>query len=117
MGINKLLPEFPGGPMTSAKAGFDLLNPLLQGDETTDVDMGTLVYVCALKHKNTYNGGNYTPALREFHRRLTILTTLHGWKMNCIFDGQTPPEKRYEHARRSNKEDSIAITSQFILMC
>mgnify|MGYP001076129880 CR=1 FL=1 len=33
MGINKLLPEFPGGPMTSAKAGFDLLNPLLQGDE------------------------------------------------------------------------------------
>ena len=59
MGINKLLPEFPGGPMTSAKAGFDLLNPLLQGDETTDVDMGTLVYVCALKHKNTYNGGNY----------------------------------------------------------
>ena len=103
MGINKLLPEFPGGPMTSAKAGFDLLNPLLQGDETTDVDMGTLVYVCALKHKNTYNGGNYTPALREFHRRLTILTTLHGWKMNCIFD-----MGRHHQKKDTNMQD-VAI--------
>ena len=118
MGINGLLPELPGGSMPSTKTGFDLLTPLLHDEKNpADMDMGTLVYVCALTHKSTYNDGNYIPALREFQRRLTILTSVYRWKINCVFDGKPPHEKRHEHTRRSNTEDSISITSQFILMC
>ena len=104
--------------MPSTKTGFDLLTPLLHDEKNpADMDMGTLVYVCALTHKSTYNDGNYIPALREFQRRLTILTSVYRWKINCVFDGKPPHEKRHEHTRRSNREDSISITSQFILMC
>ena len=64
--------------MPSTKTGFDLLTPLLHDEKNpADMDMGTLVYVCALTHKSTYNDGNYIPALREFQRRLTILTSVY----------------------------------------
>lgn len=41
---------------------------------------GTLIYVCALMHREAYEGGDYVPAVREFLRVLIILTKLHKWR-------------------------------------
>ena len=57
MGITGILKELPGGDMkTSAYVGFDTLD-LLRG-VPVDIDTGTLLYACALRHKDAFNAGD-----------------------------------------------------------
>ena len=52
MGINGLLQELPGGDSkTSTCVGFEELN-FLRG-RPVDIDTGTLIYLCALRHKGS----------------------------------------------------------------
>ena len=67
MGINGLLQELPcGDSKTSTCVRFKKID-LLRG-RLVDIDTGTLIYVCVLRHKDVYNAGNYLPAAGEFPR-------------------------------------------------
>ena len=118
MGINGLLPELTGCSTQSTKTGFDSLSLLLHDEKSpTDVDVGTLTCICALAHRSTHDDGNYVPDLREFQRRLALLTLSCGWKVNCVFDIELPHEKRHDHVQFINLVCSISIASRLILMC
>ena len=94
MGINGVLTELTGSSMQWTKNGFDSLNPLLHDEKNpADIDMCALMCICALAHRSTHNDGKYVLALREFQRRITLLTSVHGWKVNCVFDREPPHEK------------------------
>ena len=116
MGVNGLLQELPGGDIkTSARVGFEKLG-LLRG-RPVDTDTGTLIYVCALRHKDAYNAGDYLPAAAEFQRQIISLNLLYKWDVTLVFDGRPPDEKRHEHARRRGDGDHIIIKAEFIAMC
>ena len=81
MVINDLLPDLPGGSMQRTKTEFELLNSLLYDEKNpVNVDIGALVHICALTHRSTHNYG-------------TLLTSVHGWKINCVLWRTTPWEK------------------------
>lgn len=42
---------------------------------------------------------------------------VYRWDIRVIFDGKPPSEKRFEHARRRDREDGVVITSLFIAYC
>ena len=67
MGVKGLLRELPGGDMKDQRVGFHTLD-VLRGEarHPVDIDTGTLIFVCALRHKVAYNSGNYVPAARDF---------------------------------------------------
>ena len=116
MGITGILKELPGGDMkTSAYVGFDTLD-LLRG-VPVDIDTGTLLYACALRHKDAFNAGDYLPAAAEFQRQIISLNLLYKWDFTLVFDGPRPEEKRHEHARRSGNDAHIDIKAEFIAMC
>ena len=79
------------------------------------------MHTCALEHIDTFNQGIYQPALSSFLGKLVSLRTAYNWDFTIIFDGQSPPEKAPEHARRQkSKKDgdkSIIITPLFVGMC
>ena len=76
MGINGLLKELPGGDTkTSTRVGFDKL-ALLRG-RPVDIDTGTLIYTCALRHKDAFNAGDYLPAAGKFQRQIIALNLLY----------------------------------------
>jgi len=115
MGITGIIKEFPGGDYNNdLKHGLDSCDVLK--NNRIDMDMGTLVFSCAIIHKAAFIAGDYKPAVTEFQRRLVLLTGVYGLDINCVFDGQRPYEKRHEHARRSNSS-GITITSNYIAMC
>ena len=80
MGISGLLKELPGGDMKAQRSGFGTLDAL-RGDQRhpVDIDAGTLIFVCAIRHKEAYNSGDYTPAARDFQRQLITLDLIHRW--------------------------------------
>ena len=117
MGIKDLLPELPGGHSSESKTSFNLLEMFKDRGRPADIDVGTLIYICAIRHKPAFLQRDHTPSLREFQRQLIILNSIYRWDFTCIFDGFPPPQKKHEHARRQMKEDSIAITSDFIILC
>lgn len=54
MGIEGLLPELPGGAMSSQQTGFSKLTMLQCGSKKVDIDSGTLyLYVPLCIKKNT----------------------------------------------------------------
>ncbi|KAL7541138.1 hypothetical protein ACHAWF_006863, partial [Thalassiosira exigua] len=119
MGIRDLFCRLPGGKMTDQQRGFSKLRILRDKNRPVDIDTGTLVFTCALRHKTAYNAGNYEPAAREFQRTIVSLSLIEKWDFCCVFDGIPPAEKCHEHRRRSKRrgEDSIAIKSDFIAIC
>ena len=130
MGIQGLLPMLPGGAMSDSYMGFSRLRSLISPEShaisddsrkiKADIDTGTLLYVCALKHRIAYNAGDYTHSVAEFHRQIVSLRVVYKWDMTIIFDGSPPPEKSPEHDRRKSKGDdgnNIIITSEFIALC
>ena len=112
MGIEGLLPELPGGAMSSQQTGFSKLTMLQCGSKKVDIDSGTLIFVCALMHKEEYKAGNYLPAVQEFQRQCTSLGVIYKWDFTMIFDGHPPDEKMHEHDRRSKRGDDSVIKYQ-----
>ena len=54
MGVKGLLTELPGGDVkVCMHVGF--LNLEILHSRSVDIDMGTLVFVCALRHKAAFN--------------------------------------------------------------
>ena len=93
---------------------FKLLAPGLH----IDWDSGTFVYSCAAANSQSYNLGDYIPAVRMFHNRLISLHVLKGLNNSTIiFDGVRPPKKSYEHQRHSENSDRIIINDVYIAMC
>lgn len=69
MGVKGLLKELPGGDVGQCqRTGFANLAALHNRFRPADIDTGTLIFVCALRHKEAYNAGDYVPAAREFQR-------------------------------------------------
>ena len=67
MGVKGLPKELPGWDMEACtQVGFSNLE--IRRSCLVDIDTGTLVFVCALRHKEAYNAGDYVPAAREFQR-------------------------------------------------
>ena len=56
---------------------------LLRG-RPVDIDTGTLIYVCALRHKDVYNAGDYLPAAAEFQRQIISLNLLYKWDVTLV---------------------------------
>ena len=117
MGVAGLLGELPGGSMEETQHGFSQLAILLDGIRRVDLDTGTLCYVCALRHKEAFNAGNYTPSARDFQAQIITLRLVHRWDFTCVFDGRPPPAKRHEHTRRRQHNDGVVMTSTFIAIC
>ena len=42
---------------------------------------------------------------------------IYKWNYTLVFDGCPPQEKRHEHQRRRQKEDTVVIKATFIAMC
>ena len=104
--------------MSSQQTGFSKLTMLQCGSKKVDIDSGTLIFVCALMHKEEYKAGNYLPAVQEFQRQCTSLGVIYKWDFTMIFDGHPPDEKMHEHDRRSKRgDDSVIINSTYIAMC
>jgi hypothetical protein len=116
MGIKGLLSELPGGKMDDLYRGFADLSDLMKG-ERVDIDAGTLLYVCAWRHKQVYADGNYLPSVAAFQAQLVILEAINKWQFTVVFDGCPPVEKQHEHMRRRQDPTSIVITSDYIAMC
>ena len=75
MGINDLFKELPGGDIkTSVRVGFDKIALLLE--RLVDIDNGTLIYTCALRHHNAYNAVDYLPAAPKFQFLFSRLTPI-----------------------------------------
>lgn len=116
MGISDLLSNLPGGPIGQQKTRFAKCKEQLAGRKL-DIDSGSLLFVCAIAHKETYSNQIYEPAVAEFLGLLITLRTSYRWDFTVIFDGQPPKEKAPEHERRKKRDDGIVITSLFIGMC
>ncbi|KAL7552027.1 hypothetical protein ACHAWF_017125 [Thalassiosira exigua] len=120
MGIKKLLGQLPGGKAEDTRRGFGNLKILRNKNRPVDIDTGTLIFACTLKHRVAHNAGNYEPAAREF-QRILITINLEKWDYCCVFDGRPPIEKQHEHQRRKDRnegsDDAITINSTFIAMC
>jgi len=67
MGIKYLLPDLPGGDIKLK--GFASISSLKDKAVPVDFDTGSLVYVCALRHRTTFEAGDYLPAVREFKKK------------------------------------------------
>ena len=117
MGVDDLLGPLPGGKMEETQYGFSRLMILRNGSRRVEIDTGTLVFICALRHKEAFNASNYLPSAQEFHRQILILHHIHRWDFICVFDGCPPAAKRHEHTRRKSREGGIVVNSTFISIC
>ena len=118
MGIKGLLKELPGGKMADQRVGFDALAASRgAGRFSAEVDAGSVLHICALRHKAPFDDGDYVPAAREFNRMLISFELSCNWDVTMVFDGCPPPEKRHEHQRRRAKEGGVVVDGVFIAMC
>ena len=80
MGVKGLPKELPGGDVEDQCVRFLTLG-VLQGPtrRPDDIDTGTLVFSCALRHKEAYNTGDHVPVTREFQHQLILLYRIHKW--------------------------------------
>ena len=69
MGISGSLTALPGGTMANSRFSFSKLTELQDTQDPIDIDSGTLVFLCALKYKDTYNACNYIPVFENFTAR------------------------------------------------
>ena len=116
MGVTDLFRELPGGnTKTDTRFGFSKL-PVL-GSFPASIDTGGLVFLCAHRHKEAYNSGDYLPAAREFQHLITTMNLLHKWKYTLVFDGALPMEKAHEHLRRRCRGGVVIINAEFIDIC
>ena len=116
MGITDLLKELPGGnAKTCTRYGFADITILRSFPAS--VDTGTLLFVCAFRHKDAFDAGDYIPAAREFQRQIISMNLLYKWEYTLVFDGIPPKEKRHEHRRRQSKQGSLTMTAKFISIC
>ena len=114
MGIHNLLKELPDGSVTDDTVyGFDKIDY----NKHIDIDAGGLVFVSAIRHKAAFNAGEYKRSIEDFQRQLVMLNVIHQWKYTIVFDGPRPAQKENERRRRSEKEDTVEVTSTFIAMC
>ena len=64
--------------MKEQRVGFATLSALRgEARRHADIDTGTLIFVCALGHKEAYGNGDYVPAAREFQRKLIAFNLVH----------------------------------------
>ena len=86
MGINVILNELPGGNIKIlALVGFDKLG-LLCG-RPVDIDTGTLIYICVLRHKGAHNVGDNLHTASEFKRQTICSNLLYQWDFTLVFEG------------------------------
>ena len=115
MGIKNLLKKLPSDDaLQFQRYDFSKLEILRNKNGQADIDTMTLLVVCALRHKEAYNAGNYIPAAREFQRQVISMNLVHRWDFVLVFDGHPPKIKEHEHARQKSKDDSIRINATFI---
>ena len=62
MGITDLLKELPGGNATTSTR-FGFANLTILRSFPASIDTGTLLFVCALRHKEAYDEGSYPPTV------------------------------------------------------
>jgi hypothetical protein len=86
MGISKLLPHLPRGREKQTR--FIHCKHLVAGQKL-DIDAGTLIFTCALEHRETFNQGIYKPAVTSFLGKLVVLRTAYEWDFTIVFDGYT----------------------------
>ena len=92
MGITDILKELPdGNAKTSTRYGFADL--VILRSFPASIDTGTLLFVCAFRHKDVFVAGNYKPAAREFQRQVISINLLYKWDCTLVFDGMPPTEK------------------------
>ena len=114
-GITGLLKELPGGNATTSTR-FGSANLAILRTFPASIDTGTLLFVCAFRHKDAFNAGDYIPSAREFQRQIVTMNLLYKWDYTLVFDGMPPTEKRHEHCRRQRK-GSLTMTAEFISVC
>ena len=100
--------------MVETLRGFSRLDILCNKSCPADLDTGTLIFVCALRHKESYNNGDYMPDDCKFQRQIITLNLIYKWDYTCVFDGHPPSKKRHENQRRRECEDSAIINSTII---
>ena len=62
MGVKGLLKELPGGDVGQCqRTGFANLAALHNRFRPADIDTGTLIFVCALRHEEAHDEGDYPP--------------------------------------------------------
>ena len=116
--VKGLLNELPDGHMEDQHVEFLTLD-VLHGptQRPIDTDTNALVFVCALRYKETYKaGGDYVPAAQQFQYQLILLDPVHKWDYTLIFDGRPSIETCHKHQRRFRKEDLVVINVSFIMM-
>ena len=92
MGITDLLKELPDGDAkTSTRYGF--ANLAILRSFPASIDAGTLLFVCALRHKDVLAAGDYASAAREFQRQIISMNLLYKWDYTLEFDGIPPTKK------------------------
>lgn len=89
---------------------------MIRGDKA-EINIMTLVHVCAVHHKEAFQKGIYAPSVAKFQMQIQVLKFLHRWDFTLIFDEAPPPEKSHEHRRRCGQEDSLSVTSIFVSIC
>ena len=88
MRVKGQLRELPDGNMKEQCVRFVTIIALRGNMRCpVDIDACTLIFVCATRHKEVYNSGDYVPAAREFQRQLIILDLIHRWDYTLVFDG------------------------------
>ena len=118
MGVKGLLKELPGGDVGQCqRTGFSKLTALANRFRPADINTVTLISVCALRHKDAYNDGNYVPTAREFQQQVISMNLIYKWNYTLVFDERPPAENRHKHKRQRAKVSGVVIYSTFILMC
>ena len=65
MGVKEVRKELPGGDVNVCTCvGFSKLE--IPRSRSVDIDTDTLVFLCALRHKDVFNAGNCVPTDGEF---------------------------------------------------
>ena len=75
MGVTDLLRELPGGN-TKADTRFGFSKSDVLDRFPASLDTGGLVFLCAHRHKEAYNSGDYLLAAMEFQRLIVTFNLL-----------------------------------------
>jgi hypothetical protein len=81
MGIESIYPQLPGG--SEKRTRFRNCKDLVAGRKL-DIDAGTLIFTCALEHRETFNQGIYKPAVTSFLGKLVTLRVAYEWDFTVI---------------------------------
>ena len=86
MCVIDLLKELPGDN-TKANTWFGFSKLAVLDRFPASIGTGGLVFLCAHRHKEAYNSGDYLPAAREFQRLIITFNLLHRWQYSLVFGG------------------------------